>query len=177
MNKQDAKSRLLRWILLIQEFNIQVLDKKGAENVAADHLSRLENPHINELEKKEINESFPLESLGKVHGINGNNNVNVLNHDVFEKMEKLLKDFEEKNEPSVEKVFDNDEKVNEKGVQNVSVLNDDNTPWYADLANLIAGNFVKKGLSTQQKKKLFKDSKHYYWDDPFLFKICADQIV
>ncbi|GJT66976.1 reverse transcriptase domain-containing protein [Tanacetum coccineum] len=76
--RQDAKSRLLRWILLLQEFNLEIRDKKGAENVAADHLSRLENPHKNELEKQNITESFPLESLGKVEEvkeINVNDNV------------------------------------------------------------------------------------------------------
>ncbi|GJT81845.1 reverse transcriptase domain-containing protein [Tanacetum coccineum] len=78
MAKQDAKSRLLRWILLLQEFNIEIRDKKGAENVAADHLSRLENPHKNELEKQNITESFPLESLGRfeaIKKINVNDNV------------------------------------------------------------------------------------------------------
>ncbi|GKC06469.1 reverse transcriptase domain-containing protein, partial [Tanacetum coccineum] len=45
MTKQDAKPRLLRWVLLLQEFDITILDKKGSENLAADHLSRLENPH------------------------------------------------------------------------------------------------------------------------------------
>ncbi|GKG17683.1 reverse transcriptase domain-containing protein, partial [Tanacetum coccineum] len=43
--KQDAKLRLLRWILLLQEFDVIIHDKKGAENLAADHLSRIENPH------------------------------------------------------------------------------------------------------------------------------------
>ncbi|GKB92964.1 reverse transcriptase domain-containing protein, partial [Tanacetum coccineum] len=42
--KQDAKPRLLRWILLLQEFVVIIRDKKGAENLTADHLSRLENP-------------------------------------------------------------------------------------------------------------------------------------
>ncbi|GJV82006.1 reverse transcriptase domain-containing protein [Tanacetum coccineum] len=65
-NKQDAKPRLLRWVLLLQEFDIIIRDKKRAENLAADHLSRLENPHQSVLDKKEINEMFPLETLSIV---------------------------------------------------------------------------------------------------------------
>ena len=42
--KKDAKPRLIRWILLLQEFDLQIRDKSGAENVIADHLSRLELP-------------------------------------------------------------------------------------------------------------------------------------
>ncbi|GJV46702.1 reverse transcriptase domain-containing protein [Tanacetum coccineum] len=64
--KQDAKPILLQWILLLQEFDVIIRDKKGAENLAADHLSRLENPHQSDLEKKEITETFPLETLGMV---------------------------------------------------------------------------------------------------------------
>nr|GEW44804.1 reverse transcriptase domain-containing protein [Tanacetum cinerariifolium] len=52
-----------------------------------------------------------------------------------------------------------------------------NTPWFADFANYHAGNFVVKEMSSQQKNKFFKDVKHYFWDDPFLFKICADQVI
>nr|GEX05310.1 reverse transcriptase domain-containing protein [Tanacetum cinerariifolium] len=68
--KQDAKLRLLRWILLLQEFDVIIRNKKGAGNLAVDHLSRLENPHQSDLEKKEITETFPLETLGMVtfHG-------------------------------------------------------------------------------------------------------------
>nr|GEU70081.1 reverse transcriptase domain-containing protein [Tanacetum cinerariifolium] len=64
--KNDAKARLLRWVLLLQEFDFEVLDTKGAENLAADHLSRLENPYENVLDPKEINEKFPLETLSMV---------------------------------------------------------------------------------------------------------------
>ncbi|GJW91094.1 reverse transcriptase domain-containing protein [Tanacetum coccineum] len=122
--KQDANSRLLRWILLLQEFDVIIRDKKIAENLVADHLSRLENPHQGDLEKKEIIETFPLET------------------------------------PRM-----------------ISFHGDSSTSWFADIANYHAGNFVVKGMSSQQKKKIFKDVKHYFWDDPYLFRICADQVI
>ncbi|GKC51541.1 reverse transcriptase domain-containing protein [Tanacetum coccineum] len=98
--------------------------KKEQKISPRNHLSRLENPHQSELEKKEITETFPLETLGMV-----------------------------------------------------TFRGDDNAPWFADFANYHAGNFVIKGMSSQQKRKFFKDVKHYFWDDPFLFKICADQVI
>ncbi|GJR23146.1 reverse transcriptase domain-containing protein [Tanacetum coccineum] len=122
-NKKDAKARLLRWVLLLQEFDFKVIDTKGAENYAADHLSRLENPYENVFDPKEITETFPLETLS------------------------------------------------------VLTSKDQSTPWFADFANYHAGKFIKKGMSTQEKNKFFKDVKHYFWDDPFLFKTCADQII
>nr|GEV03917.1 DNA-directed DNA polymerase [Tanacetum cinerariifolium] len=107
--------------VLGQQLDITILNKKGSENLVANHLSRLENPHQDVLENKDINENFPLETLGS--------------------------------------------------------LTSHNTPWFADIANFHAGNFIKKGLTSQQKKKFFKDVKHYFWDDPYLFQICADQII
>nr|GEZ06587.1 reverse transcriptase domain-containing protein [Tanacetum cinerariifolium] len=64
--KKDAKARLLSWVLLLQEFDFTVIDTKGVENLAADHLSRLENLYENVLDPKEINENFPHETLGMV---------------------------------------------------------------------------------------------------------------
>ncbi|GJZ97037.1 reverse transcriptase domain-containing protein [Tanacetum coccineum] len=97
---------------------------RRAKNLAADHLSRLENPHQGDLEKKEITKTFPLETLGMI-----------------------------------------------------SFHGDSSTPWFADIANYHAGNFVVKGMSSQQKKKFFKDVRHYFWDDHYLFRIGADQVI
>ncbi|GKB68003.1 reverse transcriptase domain-containing protein [Tanacetum coccineum] len=80
--------------MLDVEFDFNVIDTKGAENLAADHLSRLENPHKDVLENKNINEHFPLETLG--------------------------------------------------------VISSKSTPWFADYANFHAGNFIIKGMLTQQ---------------------------
>ncbi|GKA65584.1 reverse transcriptase domain-containing protein [Tanacetum coccineum] len=59
----DAKPRLIRWVLLLQEFTIKIKDKKGTENLAADHLSRLENPNLETLNEEAIWDSFPDEHL------------------------------------------------------------------------------------------------------------------
>nr|GEY22506.1 reverse transcriptase domain-containing protein [Tanacetum cinerariifolium] len=84
--KKDSKARLLRWVLLLQEFTF-----------------------------KEINESFPLE----IHNL-------------------------------------------------VSTRGNSSTSWFTDFVNYHAGNFVVKGMSSQQKNKFFKDVKHYF---------SADQVI
>ncbi|GKF94136.1 hypothetical protein Tco_0283836, partial [Tanacetum coccineum] len=87
--------------LPLRPWDFLVIVPSGAENLAADHLSRLENPHQSELEKKEITKTFPLETLGMV-----------------------------------------------------TFRGHDNAPWFADFANYYAGNFVIKGMSSQQKRIL-----------------------
>ncbi|GKF20236.1 reverse transcriptase domain-containing protein, partial [Tanacetum coccineum] len=57
--KEDVKPRLIRWVLLLQGFDIEIKDKKGAENLAAYHLSRLENPDLGTFTKEEIVDEFP----------------------------------------------------------------------------------------------------------------------
>ncbi|GKD54413.1 reverse transcriptase domain-containing protein [Tanacetum coccineum] len=59
----------------------------------------------------------------------------------------------------------------------ISLNPDNEPPWFANIANYLVGNVLVKGMSSQQKKKFFKDIRHYFWDDRYLFRICADQII
>nr|GEW87114.1 reverse transcriptase domain-containing protein [Tanacetum cinerariifolium] len=63
--KQDAKPRLIRWILVIQEFDIEIKERKGTENVVADHLSRIEKYETSD--DSEVDEYFPRETLMKIN--------------------------------------------------------------------------------------------------------------
>ncbi|RVX01276.1 Retrovirus-related Pol polyprotein from transposon 297 [Vitis vinifera] len=117
LTKQDAKARLIRWILLLQEFNLQIRDKKGVENVVADHLSRLVIAH--DSHGLPINDDFPEESLMSV----------------------------------------------------------DVAPWYSHIANFLVTGEVPSEWSAQDKRHFFAKIHAYYWEEPFLFKYCADQII
>ena len=66
LNKAVSKPRLIIWILLLQEFDLEIRDKKGSENVVADYLSRLVNEEVTSKEV-EIRDQFPDESLFMVN--------------------------------------------------------------------------------------------------------------
>lgn len=92
-------------MLLLQEFEIEIRDKKGLENVASNNLSRLEKLKKEQLEKMVIGDDFSKEYLMVVVG---------------------------------------------------------EEPWYADIANFLAGKYLPKGLTHQKKKKLFSKIKYYF---------------
>ena len=117
LTKQDVKARLIRWVLLLQEFNLQIKDKKGVENVVADHLSKLTIAH--NTHSPPIHDEFPEESLLLV----------------------------------------------------------ESTPWYAHIPNFLATGEIPTEWKAQEKKYFFAKIHSYYWDEPFLFKYCADQII
>ncbi|GJW44257.1 reverse transcriptase domain-containing protein [Tanacetum coccineum] len=110
--KQDAKPRLIRWILLLQEFDIEIKDRKGTENVAADHLSRIEKDESSD--DSEVDDNF---------------------------LEETLMEINTKNES-----------------------------WFTDFANYLVADIIPKGMTYQQKNKFFSDLKHYFWEEPYLFK-------
>ncbi|KAL1317817.1 hypothetical protein AAHE18_15G160500 [Arachis hypogaea] len=119
LTKQDSKPRLIRWVLLLQEFDIEIRDRKGTENQVTDHLSRIEPVEGTPLPSLEISETFPDEHLFAIQ----------------------------------------------------------ETPWFADIANYKAARFIPKEYNRIQKKKLITDAKYYLWDEPYLFKRCADGII
>ncbi|CAM8913896.1 unnamed protein product [Rhodiola kirilowii] len=116
MKKKEAKPRLIRWILLLQEFDVEIRDKKGIENTVADYLSRI----VRKEEEGHITESFPDEHLYAVSA---------------------------------------------------------KVPWYASIVNYLVGGTFPPSFTKAQCMKLRHDARYYLWDDPYLWKIGADQIL
>ncbi|GJU60870.1 reverse transcriptase domain-containing protein [Tanacetum coccineum] len=96
----------------VLEFDIKIKDRKGIENVTANHLSRIKNDETSD--DSEVDDNFPGETLMEI--------------------------------------------------------NTRDEPWFADFANYLVGNIIPKGMTYQQKNKFFSDLKHYFWEEPYLFK-------
>ena len=118
MTKKDAKPRLIRWVLLLQEFDVEIKDKKGTENLVADHLSRLEGAR----DDIPVNDEFPDEKLFAIE----------------------------------------DKKA---------------VPWFADYVNYLVAKVIPPEFNYQKKKRFFAHLKHYYWEEPILYRHCADQVI
>nr|GEW48741.1 reverse transcriptase domain-containing protein [Tanacetum cinerariifolium] len=106
-------------ILLLQEFNIEIKDRKGTENVTADNLSRIENDESSD--DSEVDDNFPGETLMEI--------------------------------------------------------NNQDEPWFADFSNYLVATIIPKGMTYQQKNKFFFDLKHYFWEEPYLLKVCSDGMI
>ena len=118
MTKKDAKPRLIQWVLLLQEFDVEIKDKKGTENLVADHLSRLEGAS----DEAQVNDDFPDEQL-------------------------------------------------------LAIEDKRAVPWPADYVNYFVAKVVPPKFNYQQKKRFFAHLKHYYWEEPILYRHCADQVI
>lgn len=119
LSKKETKSSLIRWILLLQEFDIEIKDKKGSENLVADHLSRLWVK--NHDESVALKDTFPDEQL-------------------FYFSHSLV-------------------------------------PWFAPIVNYLFASEIPTHWNKQDRDKFFSMVKYYYWDDPYLFKHCPDQVI
>ena len=114
LTKKDDKPRLIRWILLPQEFDIEIRDKKGVENLVADHLCRLQ---FKETHESPINDYLRDDTLLKVTY---------------------------------------------------------SCPWYANIVNYMLVGYV---ALVEDKRKLKHESRFYLWDDPYLFRVCANGLL
>jgi len=114
-SKKDAKPRLLRWSLLLQEFDCEIRDRKGSENLVANHLCRI-------IRQRESESTI---------------------FECFTDGQLLM-------------------------LQSKS--------WYADIVNYLVIGEVPLGWSKHDNNKFFYLVKIFYWDDPYLFKYCSDQI-
>ncbi|GJZ60945.1 hypothetical protein Tco_0617082, partial [Tanacetum coccineum] len=94
-----------------------IKDRKGTENVAADHLSRIEKEETSD--DSEVDDNFPGETFMKI--------------------------------------------------------NTEDDPWFVDFANYLVSDIIPKGMTYQQKNKFFYDIKHYFWEEPYLFKQVVKQ--
>jgi RNase H-like domain found in reverse transcriptase len=118
LNKNDAKPRLIHWILLLKEFDLEIKDKKLTENSVADHLSRIRTEAAEN--EQPIDDSFTEERLYHISAWQ--------------------------------------------------------LPWFADIVNYLACGIMPSDMTYQQQRKFLSEVKHYFWDDPLLFKLGVDDI-
>jgi len=120
LKKAESKPPLIRWMLLLQELDLDICNRSGTQNLVADHLSRIER--VEDADLLPIRDDFPNESLLTI---------------------------------------------------SVSYP----TPWFANIVNFLAASVFPPLASRAHTDKIKSDAKHYIWDDPFLWKLCSDQVI
>ena len=100
------------------EFDLEIKDKKGTENLVVDHLSRLEGPS----KEIQIIDDFPNEQL-------------------------------------------------------LAIKDKELIPWFPNFVNYLVARVLPLEFSYQRKKRFFAQLKHYYWEEPILYKHCADHVI
>ena len=118
MIKKDAKPRLIKWVLLLQEFDLEIKDKKWTKNLVVDHLSRLEG----QSKEVQINDDFPDEQFFVIEDIKP-------------------------------------------------------VPWFADYVNYLVAKVIQPESSYQQRNRFFAHLKHYYGEEPILYKHWVDHVI
>ncbi|XP_070047068.1 uncharacterized protein [Nicotiana tomentosiformis] len=117
---KDAKPRLIRWVLFLQEFNLEIRDRKGIENQVVDHLSRLES-------RNHVDEGG-----------------------------------------SIKEIFTDEQLL---------TVTSGEAPWYAYYVNFIASRVTPLELTPDNRRGFLRDVRLYMWDEPFLYRQYADQLV
>ena len=138
LSKKDATPRLLRWILLLQEFDLEIKDKKDIENGVADNLSRLRVE-----EEVPMRDTLPGENLASIEDC------------YMDEVERL--------------------RVSTLELMTLHT-GDSNFSWYADFANYLSCEVPPPDFTGYSKKKFLKDVQRYCWDEPYLYKKCADNL-
>jgi len=118
LKKAESKPQLIRWMLWLQEFDLEIRDRRGAQNLVADHLSRIERSTD---DGSRIRHDFPDESL--------------------------------------------------------LTLSTSSSPLITNIVNYLAASVFPPLASRAQCDKLKSDTRYYIWDDPYLWKICSDQVT
>ena len=115
MAKKEAKLRLIRWVLLLQEFDMEIKEKKGTQNLVANHFSHLEGP----IKEVQINDNFLDEQFLEIEDVKP-------------------------------------------------------VPWLTDYVNYLVAKVIPPEFHYHRRKRFFAHRKHYYWEEPILYKHCVD---
>ncbi|WZZ87748.1 hypothetical protein YC2023_116327 [Brassica napus] len=143
LTKKDAKPWLLRWILLLQEFNLEIRDKKGVENGVAGHFSRMK---IND--DTVIDEEQPVEHVSAI---------GLCYAEQPMRIETACSSQPEQFVAAIQKQYPD-------------------LPWFAEIANFLAAEKEPLKFTGNNKRKFLREARHYFWDEPYLYRHCKDGI-